>query len=175
MYPNLNGFNTVKPSAPPAPNTNLPTNNLPSLSNSNTGNPLGFSSLFSQPSNQNTTPPTISSSQSMYPKDNLSQSSVPPPQGSLPPYPTGSGGQPPYPMGPGSLPPYPGGQTAQPSFPGGPGSQPPQARSNTGSYNNPYASNPPPTNSNQYSAYSLPNVGQTQSQGYLKKKFPRIH
>ncbi|CAF3223857.1 unnamed protein product [Rotaria sp. Silwood2] len=80
MYPNISS-GTTQPSAPPPPSS---TSTTSTLSNSISQQPVGFSSLMSQPSNQNMPHPGGQSTQ--------------------PPYPTGSSAslQPPYPTGPSS-------------------------------------------------------------------------
>ncbi|CAF0865944.1 unnamed protein product [Rotaria sordida] len=78
MYPNI-GSGTTQPSAPPPPSSTTTTTST--LSNSNSQQPVGFSSIMSQPPNQNTPYPGGQSSQPPYPTG--------PPSSSQPPYPTG--------------------------------------------------------------------------------------
>ena len=124
MYPNI-GSNTTQPSAPPPPTS---TSTTPPIANSGAPQLVGFSSLMSQPPNQNT------------------------------PYPGGQSLRSPYPGGPTSQPPYLGGQQARPPYPGGPTSQPsyPTGPSSSSSFNNPYPPNNQLANTSNYSPYSLP-------------------
>ncbi|CAF3705060.1 unnamed protein product [Rotaria sp. Silwood1] len=162
MYPNISS-GTTQPSAPPPPSsTSISTSTTSTLTNLTSQQAVGFSSLMSQPSNQNA-PHTGG-------------------QSSQPPYPTGPpSSQPSFPTGPSSSSfnnPYP--SANQPantskyssySLPQ-PGNQPPPSQGGASYQQGPYAQQPNPYQASNPSAGYPPGQQPPRPTGYQQPYAP---